>query len=58
MIHSQKCHKENPIHVCFFVFEMKRETQCQPQIRMKEKKDEKNKKYKKTLNQGLESKLI
>jgi len=45
MIHNQGWHKENPMHVCLFVFEIKIREQCELQTRMK--KGKKNEKYKK-----------
>jgi len=38
MIHNQGWHKENPMHVCLFVFEIKIREQCELQTRMKKKK--------------------
>jgi hypothetical protein len=38
MIHNQGWHKENPMHVCLFVFEIKIREQCELQTRMKNKK--------------------
>jgi hypothetical protein len=37
-IHNQGWHKENPMHVCLFVFRIKIRQQCQLQSRMKKKK--------------------